>query len=250
MVHVKLKDIETEPDHSPNNADAGKNAESGTESTDVHESAHERFLKKGSRRLKKVVLDTSLFVNPDVRSSLGATPAEALEAFLLFASEIGDLEFYMPPSIFEELLHFVERDSLPADLLVLLHQKPPKKHDLKCPAFLLYELIEDMRERVNKGLRLAEKAVRSAEHKKPDEIVQDLRKKYREALREGIIDSKEDVDLLLLAMELDALLITADQGLIRWAEKLGVKWLFPERFKDYLAAAVKKTKRSVRKARR
>lgn len=191
--------------------------------------------------LKKVVLDTSLFVNPDARTSLGSTPTEALETFLFFAAQINTIEFYMPPSVYEELLHFVEKEKLPGDLLVYLHQKPPKKHELKCPAFLLYELIEDMRERVNKGLRVAEKAVRNSENKSPDDIVQDMRRKYREALREGIIDSKEDVDLLLLAMELDAMLITADQGLIKWAEKLGVGWVFPERFKDYLLAAIKRT---------
>lgn len=189
----------------------------------------------------KVVLDTSLFVNPDVRTSLGTTPTEALETFLYLASQIHILQFFMPPSIFEELLHFIDKDKIPGDLLVILHQKPPKRHELKCPAFLLYELIEDIRERVNKGLRIAEKAVRSAENKKADEIIQDLRRKYREALREGIIDSKEDVDLLLLAMELDALLITADQGLIQWAEKLGIQWLFPDRFKDYLMGAIKRT---------
>jgi RNA ligase partner protein len=233
MAPANLRDIENMQEVAPACSDKVQESLSQNES----------FLKKNSRRLKKIVLDTSLFVNPDVRTSLGASPIEALETFLFLASNISNLEFYMPPSIFEELLHFVEKDRIPGDLLLILHQKPPKKHELKCPAFLLYELIEDIRERVNKGLRLAEKAVRNAEHKKPDEIVQDLRKKYREALREGIIDSKEDVDLLLLAMELDALLITADQGLIKWAEKLGVKWLFPERFKDYLAAAVKKTNR-------
>lgn len=189
----------------------------------------------------KVVLDTSLFVNPDVRTSLGNNPTEALETFLFLAAQIHILDFYMPPSIFEELLHFVERDKIPSDLLLILHQKPPKRHELKTPAFLLYELIEDIRDRVNKGLRIAEKAIRSAESKKTDEIIQDMRKKYREALREGIIDSKEDVDLLLLAMEIDALLITADQGLIKWAEKLGIKWLFPEKFREYLMSAIKRT---------
>ncbi len=202
----------------------------------------ESFLKKRTGKAKRVVLDTSLFVNPDVRTRLGDTPTEALETFLTFAAQIHVFEFYMPPSIFEELLHFVERDKIPGELLVNLYQKPPKKHELTCPAFLLYELIEDMRERVNKGLRLAERAVRGAESKKAEEMIPDLRKKYREALREGIIDSKEDVDLLLLAMELDALLITADQGLIKWAEKLGIKWLFPEKFRDYLLGAIKRSK--------
>lgn len=189
----------------------------------------------------KVVLDTSLFVNPDVRADLGETPTEALETFLFLAAQIHILEFYMPPSIFEELLHFVDRKRIPGDLLVILHQKPPKKHELKTPAFLLYELIEDIRERINKGLRVAEKAVRSTDRMKVEDIIQDLRRKYREALREGIIDSKEDVDLLLLALELDALLITADQGLIKWAEKLGIRWLFPEKFKDYLMGAIRRT---------
>lgn len=189
----------------------------------------------------KIVLDTSLFVNPDVRTSLGNTPTEALETFLFLAAQIHIMEFYMPPSIFQELFNFVEKDRVPAELLLFLRQKSPKKHELKCPAFLLYELIEEIRERVNKGLRIAEAAVRSTEKKKIDEIIQDMRRKYREALREGIIDSKEDVDLLLLAMELDAILITADKGLIKWADKLGIRWLFPERFKDYLTGAIKRT---------
>lgn len=203
--------------------------------------SNESGVTSSGKNKEKVVLDTSLFVNPDVRHSLGNTPTEALETFLFLAAQIHILEFYMPPSIFEELLHFVERDKIPGDMLLILHQKPPKKHELKTPAILLYELIEDIRERVNKGLRVAEKAVRSAENKKIDEIIQDMRRKYREALREGIIDSREDVDLLLLAMELDALLITADHGLIKWAEKLGIRWLFPEKFKDYLMSAIKRT---------
>ncbi|MEW6001627.1 MAG: RNA ligase partner protein [Nitrospirota bacterium] len=211
----------------------------------------ERSLKNPSKRTPsrrftgfyphRVVLDTSLFVNPAVSKSLGETPTQALETFLFLAAQIHILEFYMPPSIFEELLHFIEFEKIPEDLLVILHQKPPKKHELTVPAFLLYELIEDIRERINKGLRIAEKAVRSVEKKDTNEIIQDLRKKYREALREGIIDSKEDVDLLLLSMELDALLITADQGIIKWAEKLGIKWLFPEKFKDYLEGAIKRS---------
>lgn len=196
---------------------------------------------EGTSYPRRVVLDTSLFVNPDVRKSLGDTPTEALEAFLFLAAQIHILEFYMPPSIFEELLHFVESDKIPDDLLLILHQKPPKKHELKVPAFLLYELVEDFRERVNKGLRIAEKSVRSVEKKKLDETVQNLRRKYRAALREGMLDSKEDVDLIMLAMELDGLLITADQGVIKWAEKLGIKWLFPEKFKEYLMGAIKRS---------
>ncbi len=190
----------------------------------------------------KVVLDTSLFVNPDVRKYFGDTPTEALEGFLFLAAQVPILDFYMPPSIFKELLNFIQKDRISGDLLVVLHQKPPSRYELSCPAFLLYELIEDIRERINKGLRVAESAVRGVAEKGERAIVQELRRKYREALREGIIDSKEDVDLILLARELDALLVTADQGVIKWAEKLGIKWLFPEKFHDYLVSSIKKSR--------
>lgn len=191
-----------------------------------------------NRPVRKVVLDTSLFVNPDVRFSLGATPTDALGNFLELARQAAGLEFYMPPSTFQELLNFVNEKQISGELLLHLRQRPPKKHEIAIPGYILYELVEELRERVNKGLRIAETGVRGTEKRKVDDIIQDMRKKYREALREGIIDSKEDVDLLLLARELDALLITADQGLIKWAEKIGIAWLLPERFRDFVMASI------------
>lgn len=195
-----------------------------------------------SFKKEKVVLDTSLFVNPEVRTDFGKTPTEAIENFLSIAAQIPILEFYMPPSIFQELFNFIDENKVSGDLLTIIRQKPPKRHELSCPAFLLYELIEDMRERVNKGLRVAEKAVRDIKKGEEKDVIQSLRRNYREALREGIIDSKEDVDLILLAKELDALLITIDHGVIKWAEKLGIRWLMPNRFKDYLLSYLRKYK--------
>lgn len=195
-----------------------------------------------SVRFKKesVVLDTSIFVNPEVRVDFGKTPTEAIEGFVSLALQIPTLEFYMPPSVFKELFNFVDEKKISGDLLAVLRQKPPKRHELSCPAFLLYELIEDIRERINKGLRVAEKAVRNLNKGTEEkEIIQSLRRNYREALRDGIIDSKEDVDLILLAKELDALLVTIDHGVIKWAEKLGIRWLLPNKFKDYLLSYIK-----------
>lgn len=191
---------------------------------------------------EKVVLDTSLFVNPEVRTNFGKTPTEAMEGFLSLAVQIPTVDFYMPSSIFRELLNFIDENKISGDLLIVLRQKSPSRHELSCPAFLLYELIDDIRERVNKGLRVAEKAVRktSKEKENEKEIIQSLRRNYRDALRDGIIDSKEDVDLILLAKELDALLVTADNGVIKWAEKLGIRWLLPKKFKDYLVSSIKR----------
>lgn len=191
--------------------------------------------------VKKAVLDTSLFVNPDVRYRLGENPTEALRSFLEDAIKIKDIEFYMPPSVFDELQNFIETEKIPPEYNLALIKKSPKRYELSCPALFLYELIDEIRDRVNKGLRIAEKAVRDTSNNKTDEIIQDLRRKYRDALREGIIDSKEDVDLLLLALEMDGYLITADKGLIKWADKLGIKWLFSQQFIDLMNLTILKS---------
>jgi len=191
-------------------------------------------MKSARQRKDRVVLDTSLFVNPEIRNDFGDTPTGAIKGFLGIAQRIPSIEFYMPSSIFRELLNFVNEKEIPGSLLAVLYQKSPSKHEMTCPAFFLYELIEDIRERVNKGLRIAEKAVRGAGKSDEKDLIQGMRKNYREALRDGIIDSKEDVDLILLAKELDALLVTVDHGAIKWAEKLGIRWLPPSKFKEYL----------------
>ncbi|HDK16732.1 MAG TPA: RNA ligase partner protein [Nitrospirae bacterium] len=195
-----------------------------------------------SFKKEKLVLDTSLFVNPEVRRDFGRNPTEAIEGFLFLAAQIPTFEFYMPSSTFRELLNFVDINKVPGDLLTMLHQKPPSRHELTFPAVLLYELIDDMRDRVNKGLRIAEKAVRNVAKADEKEIIQGLRRNYRDALREVIIDSGEDVDLILLAKELDALLVTVDNGIINWAEKFGIRWILPTKFKDYLLSSIKRCK--------
>ena len=141
----------------------------------------------------------------------------------------------MPPSVFDELMNFVNKSKIPTKLLVLIHKKPPKKYELKTPAFFLYELVEDMRNRINKGLRIAEKGARdSLGKKKVDDIIKKLRHNYRVALRTGTLDSKEDIDLILLAKELRASLVSIDNGVIKWAHKLGVRCIEAKDLKSIL----------------
>ncbi|WP_353685126.1 RNA ligase partner protein [Thermodesulfovibrio sp. 3907-1M] len=189
-------------------------------------------------RKRKIVLDTSVFVNPDIRNFFGETPRQAVEEFIKIAKKAKNLEFYIPSTVFKELMYFVDEKEIPKDFYFLIRIKSPDKHRSQCPAIFFYELVEEMRHRINKGLRVAENAVRNVTQKEPDEVIKDLRKKYREALREGIIDSKEDVDLIFLSMELKATLVTGDQGLIKWADKLGIEWIVPEKFKEFLLSAM------------
>jgi RNA ligase partner protein len=145
----------------------------------------------------------------------------------------------MPPSIYQELMDFVDVDKIPKDLQVKIFQKPPRKYEMNVPAFLLYELIEDVRNRIDKGLRVAEQAVREVVTDTEPETITNLRKKYRSALREGIIDSKEDVDLILLAKELDGILVTADVGIMTWADKLGIRFVESRNLRGIIESLIK-----------
>ena len=185
------------------------------------------------------VIDTSIFTNTDVGVAFGKSPTTALKGFLKLISKLERPCFYMPPSIYRELMNFVDVDKIPKDLQVKIFQKPPKKYEMSVPAFLLYELIEDVRHRIDKGLRVAEQAVREVVADAEPETITNLRKKYRSALREGIIDSKEDVDLILLAKELDGILVTADVGIMTWADKLGIRFIESRNLRGIIESLIK-----------
>ena len=185
------------------------------------------------------VIDTSIFTNTDVSVAFGRSPTTALKGFLKLINKLERPCFYMPPSIYRELMNFVDVDKIPKDLQVKIFQKPPKKYEMNVPAFLLYELIEDVRRRIDKGLRVAEQAVREVVTDVEEETITNLRKKYRSALREGIIDSKEDVDLILLAKELDGILVTADVGIMTWADKLGIRFVESRNLRGIIESLIK-----------
>jgi predicted DNA-binding protein (UPF0278 family) len=62
------------------------------------------------------------------------------------------------------------------------------------------------------------------------EDIAKLRERYREALRTGIIDSKEDFEAIILSKELDATLVTADEGMINLAKEIGCEFMSPQAF--------------------
>lgn len=191
----------------------------------------------------RFVLDTSIFVNPDVRGGFGENPTEAMRTFLSYAEKLfGKVEFYVPAGVYREIMHFVDIEEVAPEVELYIIKKSPNVHDIRIPAFVVYELIEDLRRRIDKGLRVAEKAVRESviEADNVDKIIQKLRRNYRRALREGIVDSKEDFELILLAKELDAIIVSADVGILTWAQKMGIKWVDAAKFKDVLEELAEK----------
>jgi len=174
---------------------------------------------------------------------------------------------YVPyPSVYNEIRDFVNHNDCDEAVLIKvdtwLVKMTPDRYEVKIPSKVFYEYVYYMRSRINKGMNVAEGAIweavgrcvaMSAEEgdlsAKKDEIerevvggiVRKFREKYRNALRYGILDSGPDIDILLLAKELNAAVISQDMGIQKWAEQLGLRYLeartFPVMIAEYLSRA-------------
>lgn len=185
--------------------------------------------------MNRFVLDTSLFSNPDVFHTFGADAQEAIRVFSRLARATGR-DFFMPGSVYEELGKIKDLSEVGADFESVVRLRSPRKHEITIPGTLLYELIEEVRYRIDRGLRIAEEAAKEAAQSldDPGKLINRLRGRYREALRQGILDSKEDVDVLLLSFEIDGTLVCADEGLRKWADKVGIEVIHPLNFRAIL----------------
>jgi hypothetical protein len=215
--------------------------------------------KLGMKLLKqRFVLDTSAFVSNDIRKR-GESAPEAVARLLNLISKARlklNISCYMPPSVIRELDKILHVYRCPKDTFVKLDtwvvKKNPARFEVPIPSEIFYEFITDLRKRMDKGLRVAESAVRKAEkadikkgvdfRSELDDVITELRDKYRVTLRQGILDSKEDLDVLILAKELEAGIVTADEGIMKWAEELGLRYVEAKAFPDLIEEYLKKIK--------
>ncbi|AXV38582.1 MAG: RNA ligase partner protein [Methanobacteriaceae archaeon] len=212
---------------------------------------------------QRFVLDTTAFTDNQMRDVLG--DGELLKTVdvlldLIARSRIKlNMSCHMPPITYKEFSDYMARYECPEDIMIKAEtwivKKSPNRYDTKIPSEIFYEYVHDMRERMNKGMRISESAVWEAAvesmvmasrgQKKTDievkiigKAIKDFRKKYRAALRKGTLDSAPDLDVLLLAKELGAGVVAADEGIKIWAERLGLRFLsaksFPKMLKEYL----------------
>lgn len=187
---------------------------------------------------RKYVVDTSLFVNPYSRKHFGATPGKAVKKFISMVKKTENISFYMPPSVFKELGNFVEKKYI-EELEIQVKKKAPNTFAIYLPAAVFYDFIDDVRIRINKGLRLAEEFAKDNRPDNEDKLKK-LRDKYRSAMRTGILDSKEDFELVLLAKELEGTLVTSDEGVLKFANKTGCEWIKADKFYALLKSVKKK----------
>lgn len=208
---------------------------------------------------QRFVLDTSAFITREIRREDEDCEAAVLRLLDLIAEAKLTLNIscYIPPSVYEELRGMLESRDVSEDVYSKLNtwviKKNPAHFEVMIPAEIVYGFIDEMSDRVNRGLRVSEKAVRKAESSRGepiddhefmteiDKVISDLREEYRTTLRQGVLDSREDFDLLILARELEAGVVTEDQGIINWAEDFGLRYLkgrdFPLLLEEYLQAS-------------
>ncbi|MEF8781824.1 MAG: RNA ligase partner protein [Haloarculaceae archaeon] len=216
---------------------------------------------------QQFVLDTSLFVTEEIRRDGETLEAAAMRLLDLVATARLELNIscYMPPSIHDELATILHDRDVDEELFSRLDtwviRKSPDRYGVQIPAHIVSEFIDEMSDRVDRGLRVSEDALREVEQIDPgqptgdpdgsdepteymteaDHVLSNMRDKYRRALRQGVLDSREDFDLLVLARELDAGVVTEDRGIIGWADSFGLRYVrggqFPTLLEEYLRAA-------------
>jgi len=214
---------------------------------------------------QQFVLDTSLFITERIRREDEPLEAAVLRLLDLVATARLELNIscYVPPSIHDELVTMLRDRSVNEEVFSRLDtwvvRKSPDRYGVTIPADIVYDFIDEMSDRVDRGLRVSEEALREVEQLDPEElarsadgggteeyvtgadrILSNMRDKYRRALRQGVLDSREDFDLLVLARELDAGVVTEDRGIVSWADEFGLRYVrggrFPTLLEEYLRA--------------
>ena len=217
---------------------------------------------------QRFVLDTTALTDSLAWESEGAGDiCEGMNAILDRVAE-GRLHLgiscYIPyTSVYNEIKDFARHNNCDGRVLgkvdTWLVKKAPDRYKVKVPSKIFYEYVDYMRSRINKGMNISEEAVwesvsrcitlsdegknlretkEEIEREVVGSIIRKFREKYRAALRYGILDSAPDIDVLLLAKELDAAVVSQDLGIQRWAEQLGLRFMesrsFPIMIKEYI----------------
>ena len=192
--------------------------------------------------MENFVLDTNLFFNMEAGISLGKTTEDVMKAVIAFANNARTAKtaaFYMPPKIADEIRGFFpdgETETL-KELFTVVTIKAPDTADISFPAHVFYRIVDDVRGRSYRGLQIAEEEVEKTARemmgkevldkvpfqKAMGSVKKNLRMRYRNATRAGFLDSVADLDLIVLAKELDGAVVTTDEGVLVWARHFGVK---------------------------
>ena len=196
--------------------------------------------------MEKYIFDTNLFFNMESGLNLAKKTEDVVVEVTKIAKRLKKENtgiIFMPPRAIDEFLSFFENKQqlFLKEFLSTITIKSPDIHKIQFPSGVFYAIVEDIRQRSHRGLNIGEEeivnAAKKAEGKgsfqKKDfeimvgSVITTFRDRYRKATRFGFIDSLTDLDLIVLAKEQDAFLISSDEGVMKWAKTFGVKEMPP-----------------------
>jgi RNA ligase partner protein len=206
--------------------------------------------------MQSYILDTNLFFNMQAGLRFGETTEKVIENMMLCGKEV---KLYMPPRIVEEFLSFFENkeQDILKKLLAEITVKSPNIDSFQFPASIFYTLVDDIRNRSYRGLRTGEEEIEQAAQsfmgassltkmefqKKIGVQIKGFRDRYRQATRVGFLDSVADLDIIVLAKEVDGTVISTDEGLLKWSRLFGVKEMSVSVFGEKMSALVPNLRR-------
>ncbi len=196
--------------------------------------------------MENYIIDTNLFFNMEAKMSIGndtETIIRNMTKILERSKRENKLIVTMPPRIVDEIKSFFENpdQQFLIDFFSQIAIKSPSLGDLTISAEIIAQYIEESRLRAYRSQDVAEEEIIKAgemfmgkevlPHKEFQMAIgkgiKSFRNRYRNVLRTGFIDSLADFDLIMLAKEQNATLVSTDEGVIQWGRKLGVKEVAP-----------------------
>jgi RNA ligase partner protein len=196
--------------------------------------------------MEKFVLDTNLFFNMEIDFGFEKKTEAVVTGLSGLIKQLkgkNKAEFYLSPRIVDEFLSFFSDKNQPfiKEFLSLVTVKSPNYEKIFLPSDIFLKLVTDVRQRTYRGTTIAEEEIVNAARlmmgKKINnktefeiavgEVIKKFRDRYRHATRFGFLDSAADLDLIILAKEIDGFLISSDEGVVGWGRIFGVKELNP-----------------------
>lgn len=99
---------------------------------------------------ERFVLDTSVFTNPDIYAQFGTDSPNAILGFLELVRQTS-VQCFMPRSVYDELRLMKNLGKLPPEFEASVRIRSPRKFTLQIPAQIVYELIEEVRKRIDRA---------------------------------------------------------------------------------------------------
>lgn len=206
--------------------------------------------------MKKFILDTNLFFNFQNGLNWGENTQEVIENFnniMKGLTSKKSVEFYMTPGVVLELLSFFQEKPTYVDNFlshIIIRSPDVTKITISSSVFEAY--VEETRQRSYRGMKVAEEEMdKIAKHmiqkqelskiayqKTLGEFVTHFRERYRQATRFNFLDSKTDIDIILLSKEVEGHLVSSDEGVLRWGRMMGVVEVPPHLLRETLESLV------------